>query len=100
MLHPDAHPDGGLALADKRLLDAQRSAVVELLKDFGRSIPGHGGFMDRFDCQLIMAAFVHVYLHSFVRRPSPNNLLNLLLTLRPHEQVEFLDLVSRHFNLT
>lgn len=38
MLHPDAHPDGGLALADKRLLDAQRSAVVELLKDFGRSL--------------------------------------------------------------
>ena len=38
MLHPDAHPDGGLALADKRLLDAQRAAVVELLKDFGRSL--------------------------------------------------------------
>lgn len=37
------------------------------LQDFGDTIPGHGGFMDRFDCQLLMATFVNVYYSSFIR---------------------------------
>jgi phosphatidate cytidylyltransferase len=36
-------------------------------QDFGDTIPGHGGFMDRFDCQLLMATFVHVYHSSFIK---------------------------------
>ena len=31
------------------------------IKDFGDSIPGHGGFTDRFDCQIVMGAFTFVY---------------------------------------
>jgi len=31
-------------------------------KDFGTSIAGHGGFVDRLDCQLITAPFVYFYL--------------------------------------
>lgn len=31
------------------------------IKDFGTSIPGHGGFTDRMDCQLIMATFAYIY---------------------------------------
>lgn len=38
-----------------------------LLQDFADTIPGHGGIMDRFDCQYLMATFVHVYLTSFIR---------------------------------
>lgn len=37
------------------------------LQDFADTIPGHGGIMDRFDCQYLMATFVHVYIASFIR---------------------------------
>lgn len=33
-------------------------------------IPGHGGIMDRFDCQYLMATFVNVYIFSFVSTPT------------------------------
>nr|CAB3456794.1 unnamed protein product [Digitaria exilis] len=35
-------------------------------KDFGDSIPGHGGFTDRMDCQMVMAVFAYIYYQSFV----------------------------------
>ena len=67
------------------------------IKDFGDSIPGHGGFMDRFDCQLIMASFVNVYFRSFIWTQSPNKLFNQLLAFGPDDQMEFLKLVRNHF---
>ncbi|KAK4398567.1 Phosphatidate cytidylyltransferase 3 [Sesamum angolense] len=36
------------------------------IKDFGDSIPGHGGFTDRMDCQMVMAIFAYIYFQSFV----------------------------------
>ena len=33
-------------------------------KDFGSLIPGHGGVVDRFDCQVVTAPFVYLYLRS------------------------------------
>lgn len=67
------------------------------IKDFGDTIPGHGGFMDRFDCQVIMATFVNVYIHSFIRSPSPIKLFNQLLAFKQEDQEEFLRLVKNRF---
>ncbi|UZJ53000.1 hypothetical protein CBS101457_002320 [Exobasidium rhododendri] len=37
------------------------------IKDFGDSIPGHGGLTDRFDCQFLMGLFTYVYYTSIIR---------------------------------
>ncbi|KAK4689821.1 phosphatidate cytidylyltransferase, partial [Tremellales sp. Uapishka_1] len=37
------------------------------IKDFGHSIPGHGGMTDRMDCQFMMGMFSYVYYSSLIR---------------------------------
>ena len=42
----------------------KRMAVV---KDSGSIMPGHGGFLDRFDSLLVAAPFVWLYVEVFLR---------------------------------
>ncbi|WVN88720.1 uncharacterized protein L203_103933 [Cryptococcus depauperatus CBS 7841] len=63
------------------------------IKDFGHSIPGHGGMTDRMDCQFMMGLFAYVYYSSLIRvqRATPGSIMQLVVTsLTQAEQLELL----------
>lgn len=66
------------------------------IKDFADTIPGHGGIMDRFDCQYLMATFTHVYIASFIRGPNPSKVLQQLLVLQPEQQLSIFNTLRSH----
>ena len=37
-------------------------------KDFATYIPGHGGVVDRLDCQVMTAPFIYFYLRHFMKK--------------------------------
>ncbi|KAL4086652.1 hypothetical protein PRIC1_013714 [Phytophthora ramorum] len=62
------------------------------LKDFDSVIPGHGGVMDRMDCQLITNCFTTVYFNTFIRSSTPSValILNLVAQLTLDQKQEVL----------
>ncbi|PSK40177.1 hypothetical protein B9Z65_8117 [Elsinoe australis] len=69
------------------------------VKDFGDSIPGHGGMTDRMDCQFIMGFFAFMYYQSFiaVNKASVGGVIELAITgLTAEQQVEVVKGLSKH----
>lgn len=69
------------------------------IKDFGDSIPGHGGMTDRMDCQFIMGFFAFVYYNSFIAvyKVSVGSVIEQAITgLSAAEQIEVVKGLSTH----
>uniref|UniRef100_A0A0K0EPP1 Phosphatidate cytidylyltransferase n=1 Tax=Strongyloides stercoralis TaxID=6248 RepID=A0A0K0EPP1_STRER len=70
------------------------------IKDFGDIIPGHGGLMDRFDCQLLIGTFTHVYIISFIRKRGVDKLMNEISRLTLEDQQKILKYLHDSLNLS
>jgi phosphatidate cytidylyltransferase len=69
------------------------------IKDFGDSIPGHGGMTDRMDCQFIMGCFSFMYYHNFVAQHNVGlgDVMELAITgLSPEDQTELVRNLVRY----
>lgn len=69
------------------------------IKDFGHSIPGHGGMTDRMDCQFIMGFFTFMYYHSFIatHKVGLGGVLETAITgLTVDEQIELVRNMARY----
>ncbi|KZT71805.1 hypothetical protein DAEQUDRAFT_723900 [Daedalea quercina L-15889] len=69
------------------------------IKDFGHSIPGHGGMTDRMDCQFLMGVFTYVYYSSLIREHhvSVGSILQMIVSgLTPQEQLELMADLKRY----
>jgi phosphatidate cytidylyltransferase len=71
------------------------------IKDFGDSIPGHGGMTDRMDCQFIMGLFSYMYYQSFIAvyKTSVGSVLETaIMGLSPEEQIELVKRLGWYMN--
>lgn len=71
------------------------------IKDFGDSIPGHGGMTDRMDCQFIMGFFTYIYYHTFIalHKVSLGGVMELAITgLTADEQIELVRGMARYLD--
>ncbi|KAJ2965127.1 hypothetical protein NQZ79_g170 [Umbelopsis isabellina] len=65
------------------------------IKDFGDSIPGHGGMTDRMDCQFLMGVFSSIYYQSFIKTYNMSVGTVLATTINSLTMKEQLELMER-----
>ncbi|KAG0314480.1 hypothetical protein BGZ97_009264 [Linnemannia gamsii] len=68
------------------------------IKDFGQSIPGHGGITDRMDCQFLMGLFSYMYYQSFIKTSAVTTglVLSQAIKLKGTEQMELFDHLKQY----
>lgn len=68
------------------------------IKDFGDSIPGHGGITDRMDCQFIMGTLTFMYYQGFIAQHKANvgTVIEMAIHLTADEQMEVVKGLTKH----
>jgi phosphatidate cytidylyltransferase len=69
------------------------------IKDFGDSIPGHGGVTDRMDCQFIMGTLTYMYYQGFIatHKTTVGQVLEMAIAgLTVEQQVEVVRGLSKY----
>ncbi len=67
------------------------------IKDFDSIFPGHGGMMDRMDCQLLMMTFTSFHYKYFINStvPTVQYVLSRVATMPPAEQAKLLQELTK-----